>query len=131
MEWEFTPQQVVKAEADYGIDNFRLDLYREVQQNASTTDPAGLKTTFDLLFDLCYWLATDRGFDAFLAEHHHSPPVCEFLLSVRDAMTPNGEMLGAILQRMIMDHVEQGLTWEEGVSEAYRVVQQASLALPN
>lgn len=33
MEWEFTPQQVVKGEVGYGLEAFRHDLMQEVSLN--------------------------------------------------------------------------------------------------
>lgn len=128
MEWEFTPQQVVKAEVDYGFDDFRRDLRLEVQANLPDTDAEQAQATYDLLFDLCYWLATGRQLDAFVAEHAHSPPTCDFLREVTPAMAPNGEMLGAILQRMLMDEVERGVAWEEGLGNVHRAVQQMTAA---
>src|SRR5512133_3605175 len=120
MEWEFTPQQVVKAEVDYGFDDFRRDLHEEVRMNADAVDAIQLKATYDLLFDLCYWLATGRKFEDFVAQHASVPPTCEFLREVGPAMAPNAEMLGAILQRMIMAEVEQGRPWEEGVANVHQ-----------
>lgn len=125
MEWEFTPQQVVKAEVEYGLGDFRRDLLLEVRSNVGGDD-ADTQATCELLFDLCYWLATEKDFDAFVAGHAHSPPTCEFLRSVGEAMTPNAEMLGAILQRMIMSEVERGAVLEEGLGNVHRTVQQVT-----
>lgn len=132
MEWEFTPQQVVKAEVDYDFADFRRDLQLEVQSNVGATAPRQAKDTYDLLFDLCYWLATDRKFEDFTASHAHSPPTCEFLATVRPAMQPNAEMLGAILQRMIMAEMERGLSREEGLGNVHEAVQRmTSSGLPH
>jgi hypothetical protein len=130
MEWEFTPQQVVKAEVDYGFEDFRCDLYEEVQMNAGG-DSAQVKATYELLFDLCYWLATERPFEGFLAQHAAAPPTCEFLREVAPAMAANAEMLGAILQRMIMGEVERGLPLEEGVASVHSTVARMSAGLPH
>jgi hypothetical protein len=131
MEWEFTPQQVVKAEVEYGFDDFRRDLHQEVRLNAGGADPSQLKATYDLLFDLCYWLATGREFEAFVAQHAAAPPTCEFLREAGPAMAANAEMLGAILQRMIMAEVERGQPWEEGVANVHRAVAEMTAALPH
>ncbi len=128
MDWEFTPEQVVKAEADYGFEDFRRDLYREVQMNSGESDPRETKATFDLLYDLCYWLATGRKLDDFVAQHRHSPPICEFLQAVAPAMAANAEMLGAILQRMIMVEVDGGLPLEDCVMRVHEAVAQKALA---
>jgi hypothetical protein len=130
MEWEFTPEQVVKAEVDYGFENFRDDLFREVSANLGAPDPAGIATTYNLLFDFCYWQATGREADEFIAQHHHSPPVCEFLRGVAEAMIPNVEMLGAVLQRMIMNEVESGIPFEESIDRVAAAVLHKSDSLP-
>lgn len=130
MEWEFTPEQVVKAEIDYGFEHFREDLYREVVSNLGAAGVAEIQTTFNLLFDLCYWQATGRAFGAFVAQHHHSPPVCEFLHHVREAMTPNVDMLGAILQRLIMTEVAKGAPLEESVACVDASVRRMTKTFP-
>lgn len=124
MEWEFSPEQVVKATVDYGFDDFRLDLYREVRMNAGSDDPARLQTYFDLLFDLCHWLATGRRLEDFVAQYRHSPPTCEFLLAVGEAMRPNAEMLGAILQRMIMDGIAAGEALDQSLARVEGLVAE-------
>ncbi len=130
MEWEFTPEQVVKAEVDYGFENFRQDLYREVVGNLGASGATEIETTFSLLFDLCYWQATGRPFDAFVAQHHHSPPVCEFLHGVKEAMAPNVAMLGAILQRMLMTEVENGAQLEDSLLSVDASVRRMTTTLP-
>ncbi len=122
MEWEFSPEQVVKAEVDYGFDDFRADLLQETRINTGMSDPEQIKSTFDLLFDLCYWLATGRPFEAFLAEFRHTPRAVEFLQGVAEAMRPNADMLGAILQRMIMDRVEHGMALESALAAVHEQV---------
>jgi hypothetical protein len=130
MEWEFTPEQVVKAEVDYGFENFRGDLYREVVANLGAAGAAQIEPTFKLLFDLCYWQATGRPFDTFVAQHHHSPPVGEFLHGVREAMAPNVDMLGAILQRMLITEVENGAQLEDSLLSVDASVRRMTATLP-
>jgi len=118
MEWEFTAEQVVKAEVGYGLEAFRRDLAEEVRNNLAGADARQQAQAFDLIYDMCYALATNRDLDGFLAAYAFDPPTCEFLRDVQPAMAANIEMLGAILQRMIMDGVEQGLPLELALSEA-------------
>lgn len=40
MEWEFTPEQVVKGEVDYGLEQFRADMLQEVKLNLEQMDDA-------------------------------------------------------------------------------------------
>lgn len=118
MEWEFTPEQVVKAEVDYGLEYFRRDLAEEVRMNLSGADTAQQTQSFNLIYDMCYALATNRDLDDFLSGYSYDPPTCEFLREVQPMMDDNVQMLGAILQRMIMDGVERGLPLENAVEEA-------------
>jgi len=117
MQWEFSPEQVVKAEVGYGLEEFRVDLAREVRINMPLADDGERAATYSLLYDLCHWLATGREFDAFVTSFAHDPPTCEFLREVEPALAPNVEMLGAILQRMIMDRVESGLALEVALEQ--------------
>ncbi|CAG0931890.1 MAG: hypothetical protein BIFFINMI_04186 [Phycisphaerae bacterium] len=123
MEWEFTPEQVVKAEVGYGLEDFRRDLAAEVRGNLGPASPEQVEQTTDLLYDLCHTLATNRTVESMLETLAYDPPTCEFLRGMVEPMRPNGEMLGAILQRMIMDRVESGMPLEqalESVAEHHR-----------
>lgn len=116
MEWEFSPEDVVKARADYGLAEFRRDLAEEVRANMGATDEATLERSYHLLYDLCYALATDRDLEQHLAAYAYDPPTCQFLRDLVAPMAGNVEMLGAILQRRIMDHVEGGMPLEHALT---------------
>ncbi|MBI2310940.1 MAG: hypothetical protein HYU77_00345 [Betaproteobacteria bacterium] len=118
MEWEFTPEQVVKGEVGYGLEGFRDDLAREVRDNMAGVPRAEQEQAFHVLYDLCHWLATGRDFEAFAAEFSESPLADAFLRTIRDPIAPNVEMLGAILQRLIMERVEAGLPLEQALNAA-------------
>lgn len=117
MQWEFSPEDVVKAHADYQLTDFRRDLAEEVRSNFGDNDLARQIRTFNLLYDLCYALATDKSFDEFLTAYAFDPPTCEFLTGVKPHMTDNAAMLGAILQRQIMDRVEAHMPLEQAIDE--------------
>ena len=117
MEWEFSAQQVVKNEVGYALADFRSDFSREVRMNMPDAGDDERAATYNLLYDVTHWLATGREFDAFLATCAYDPPKCEFLRDVRPLLAPNVEMLGAILQRMIMDRVEAGLALETALAQ--------------
>jgi hypothetical protein len=118
MEWEFAAEAVAKAQVDYRLEAFRRDLAEEVRMNLGAADEQRQAQTFNLIYDMCHALATNRDLDGFLAAYAFDPPTCEFLRDVQPAMTGNIEMLGAILQRMIMDGVEAGLPLERAVDRA-------------
>lgn len=116
MEWEFTPQEVVKGQVGYGLPEFRHDLAEEVRMNV-TGDTDVFTRTYHLIYDLCYALATSKDIDAHYAAYAYDPPTIEFLRELQPLMGGNVEMLGAILQRQIMDRVESGMPLDNAVNE--------------
>ncbi|MBI5437902.1 MAG: hypothetical protein HY936_02965 [Nitrosomonadales bacterium] len=118
MEWDFTPEQVVKAEVDYGLEQFRLDLFEEVRLNMNQMDDAQQRKIFDVMYDLCYWVATGGDYDEFLAGLDKESFFPSFLGSIKEMLVPNIMMLGAILQRLIMERVdEQTIPLEEALKQ--------------
>lgn len=114
MEWEFSPEDVVKGRAEYGLAEFRRDLAEEVRINTDG-DAATFPRTYHLLYDLCYALATSKNFESHLSAYAYDPPTVQFLREVQPLMASNIGMLGAILQRQIMDRVEAGQSLESAV----------------
>jgi hypothetical protein len=118
MEWEFTPEQVVKAEVDYGLEQFRADLLEEVRMNMGQMDDAQQQKIFSVMYDLCYWVATGGEYDEFLATLDQDSFFPGFLASIREHLAPNFAMLGAILQRLIMERIEEhGIPLEEALKQ--------------
>ena len=118
MEWEFTPEQVVGCEVDYGLEQFRADLLEEVKQNMGDMDDAEKLKIFAAMYDLCYWVATGNDYDEFLATLKQDTFFPGFLASIREHLEPNIVMLGAILQRLIMDRVEgQSMPLDRAIKE--------------
>lgn len=119
MQWEFTPEEVVKGVVEYGLHEFRRDLFEEVTANLASDDDDFLQQSFDLIYDLCYWEATGREFADFVATLDENIPLeTHMLQAIKEHMRDNIIMLGAILQRMIMDGVESGLVLEQAVAQA-------------
>lgn len=119
MQWDFTPEEVVKGEIDYGLEAFRRDLFEEVSGNLGSDDEDFLQQSFDLIYDLCYWEATGREFTDFIATLNANPPLeAHVLQAIKEHMRDNITMLGAILQRMIMNGVESGMVLEQAVANA-------------
>lgn len=116
MEWEFTPEDVVKGRSAYGLSEFRRDLAAEVQMNLGG-DPERVASAFNLLYDLCYALATDKDIEAHFASYAYDPPTVQFLREMQPLMADNAVMLGAILQRQIMDRIEAGMPLESAIAE--------------
>lgn len=118
MEWEFTPQELVKGEVDYGLEAFRGDLHQEVCSNLQGMEAELQERLFDLIYDLCYWQATGGEFDVFVAGLNQHSTIPVFLESIRESLNPNVEMLGAILQRLIMERVDlDGIPLEDALMQ--------------
>lgn len=120
MQWEFSPEDVVKARADYRLTDFRRDLAEEIRSNSGYENEAQQTRRFNLIYDMCYALATDKKLDDFLAAYAYDPPTCQFLTELQPHMADNVAMLGAILQRLIMDRVEANMPLEHAVQDAAR-----------
>lgn len=121
MQWEFTPDDVVRGEVAYGLGEFRRDLLQEVRANLASFDEDTLRFSFDTLYDLCYWIATGRELEDFVATLPANAPFDgPALETVLGYMDDNIAMLGAILQRKIMDGVEHGMPVEQAVESAAR-----------
>lgn len=132
MEWEFTPQEVVKGQIGYSLADFRQGLAEEVRQNVDG-DAEVFTRSFHLLYDLCYALATSKDLEAHLTAYAYDPPTVQFLRELAPVMSSNVDMLGAILQRQIMDRIEADMALENAVSEVadwhrQAVAEQAPLA---
>lgn len=118
MEWEFSPEDVVKARAEYGLKEFRRDLAEEVRSNLSPANELQQARSFNLVYDMCYALATEKKFDEYLEAYAYDPPTCEFLTELKPFMADNVAMLGAILQRLIMDRIEANIPLEQAMQDA-------------
>lgn len=125
MEWEFTPEQVVKAEVDYGLEQFRTDMFEEVRLNMGEMDYAQQQKLFSVMYDLCYWVATGNEYEDFLGTLDQESFFPGFFASIKDILTPNIEMLGAILQRLIMERVDvQSVSLEEALKQVDELHRQ-------
>ncbi|MDD5241835.1 MAG: hypothetical protein PHG47_08985 [Sulfuricella sp.] len=119
MEWEFSAEDVVQGNADYGLADFRRDLAQETRLNLPQgADQVESEKLFELVYDLCYWLATGRDLVDFEREVGADPYLAAFLRMVHRHSGPNVAMLGAILQRAIMDGVEAGMPLEAALEAA-------------
>lgn len=116
MEWEFTAEDVVKGRAGYGLAEFCHDLAEEVRHNVGG-DGDTFARSYHLIYDLCYALATSKDIEAHLSAYAYDPPTVQFLRELHEPMAGNVAMLGAILQRQIMDRVEGGMPLESAVAE--------------
>ncbi len=118
MEWEFTPAEVVQGNVDYSLENFHADMLQEVKLNMSNMESMVPEQVFNVMYELCYWVATGNDYDEFLSGLDQESFFPAFLASIKPHLEPNIEMLGAILQRMIMERVdEHGMPLEEAIKQ--------------
>ncbi len=75
---------------------------------------------YEVVYDLCHWLAAAGLFDHFLPSLQDDPAAIRLAKSVREYMRDNVDMLGAVLQRMIMDRVEEGVPLEDALDAVDR-----------
>ncbi|MBU0621832.1 MAG: hypothetical protein KJ795_08280 [Gammaproteobacteria bacterium] len=125
MEWEFTAAEVVRGEVDYGLAEFRADLLKEVEQNMGGMEGVAPERIFEVIYDLCYWCATGNEYDEFLSGLDQDSFLPAFLGTIRAHLEPNIEMLGAILQSLIMERVEgKNIPLEEALKQVDELNRQ-------
>ncbi len=130
MEWEFTPAQVVKGEAQYDLEAFRHDLAREIAANVQSADAAEFQRAYALLYDLCYWLATGKPLADLLATFEGDPATRDWLAALEPHMRGNVDMLGAVLQRDLMDEVAAGRALEQALHAVAARHAELAASLP-
>ena len=130
MEWEFKPAALLRGEAIYGLAEFRRDLAEEIRNNVPGLDEPELERLFRMLYDLHYWLATGNDYPTFEAQYADQSRVVQMLRAVHAQSAGNVEMLGAILQRLIMDGVAAGVPLEHAVEQAAQLHAQAVAISP-
>ena len=121
MRWEFTPQDIVTGKVAYGLEAFRADLLEEIRLNLPGLDVGMQERIHALVYDMLYWIATGKDFDEFVVQFESSGFTRLFLANMREHGEANAEMLGAILQRLIMDRVEHGMPLEQSLADVSRV----------
>jgi hypothetical protein len=130
MEWEFKPGAVLRGEAVYGLAEFRRDLAEEIRGNLPGLDESEFDRLFRILYDLHYWLATGNEYSTFETRYTDQSRLIELLRAVHAQSTGNVEMLGAILQRLIMDGVAAGVPLEYAVEQAAQLHERAAAVSP-
>lgn len=131
MEWEFTPADIVRGDAAYGLSEFRRDLGEEIRANLPGLDEPEFDRLFRLVYDLHYWLATGNEYRDFEASFADQPGLQMLLSAVHAQCAGNVEMLGAILQRLIMDGVDAGAPLEQALEHTARVHRHAATISPS
>jgi hypothetical protein len=119
MKWDFTGEQVVKGEADYSLEEFREDFYREVKENFPEYDKKALDSIYRLAYDVCYCVATKRDLEELL-KHCKKKGIkadIKYLGLIRDSNLENIAMLKAIFARKVSEFMDEGLTSAEALKK--------------
>jgi len=119
MEWTFTPEEVVKGEAGYSIEEFRGDLHEEVKSNFPEYSKSEMDTMYGLAYDVCYCLATSQDLNDLL-EHCKEKGLKvdkNYLELIRDSNLSNIDMLKALFARKVADFMEEGCSSEEALKK--------------
>ena len=130
MAWEFTPADLVTGKVEYGLAEFRRDLGEEIDANMPGLDATELDRLYRVIYDLHYWLATGSAYRDYEAQFAHQPKLQPLLRAVHAQCTGNVEMLGAILQRLIMDGVAAGVPLDQALAQAARLHERAAAVSP-
>lgn len=130
MEWEFTSADIVRGEVGYGLSEFRRDLGEEIRANLPGLDDPELDRLLRMVYDLHYWLATGNEYREFESQYADQPMLLPLLRAVHAQCAANVEMLGAILQRLIMEGVEAGASLEQALQEAAQRHAQLAAGSP-
>lgn len=115
MEWEFSPEQVVKGEIYYPLEDYREDLWEEV---SDYTDPEGFEVLFWALYHFAMGYSSREMADRMrrlheLTEEETQSQKQQFEL-IKSTHAPDIEMLKALIKRQVLNYREEGVDVETG-----------------
>ena len=114
MEWAFTPKDVENGKAEYSLSQFRDDLKKEI---AAQHEVGGgdAELLFRLVYDVCYWLATESTLENLIAFYGGSMMDIKMLEIIAEQNKDNVEMLKAVIKRNYDSGLNAGLTQAEAL----------------
>lgn len=120
MTWNFTPTQVMKGEVNYGLDEFRRDLFEQTEFNfGSHFSPERLEHGFNLFWIICHLMATTKSLDEVQSRLSKlEPPVGRELIKlIAETHKSDAEMLTAIYQNLFLRFFTVALSQSLGDEE--------------
>lgn len=119
MKWTFTSDQVMKGEVQYGLEEFRRDLYQEVKDNFSDYHTDQLEAIFRLAYDVCYCEAIEGTLAGMISHYREKglPVDLKYLELIRDSNRENIAMLKAVLASELAKHMQSGLSREDAIKK--------------
>lgn len=114
MEWAFSAKDVQIGKTRYTLGQFRDDLREEItaQHKVGGGDAELL---FRLVYDVCYWLATESTLENLITFYGGSMMDMNMLEIIARQNQKNIEMLTAIIKCNYMAGVDAGLTQAEAL----------------
>lgn len=114
MEWAFTPKDVENGKVEYSLSQFREDLKKEItaqyEVGGGDADPL-----FRLVYDVCYWLATESTLENLITFYGGSMMDINMLEIIAEQNMDNIEMLNAIIKHNYVAGIDAGLTQAEAL----------------
>jgi len=109
MNWEFTPDHILKGEVVYTLRDYRNDLWEEVE---SHTDQRGFEGLFWTLYHLAMGYTPKQMASMFKRKNDLSPEETREQLEQFELMAGSHqnevEMLKAIIKRQIVEYKQEG-----------------------
>ena len=120
MEWDFTPDDVMRGNVDYSVAKFREDLLEEIQSNIAEIRGDDITKGFYSIMTiiLCTSLAFGKSIDSIIAsiKIYFSNGAVQKLLTNKDILEEIKEnnkenigMLRAVIHRRMRDDVDKGV----------------------
>ena len=114
MEWAFTPKDILDGKVEYSLGQFREDLKKEISAQHETGG-GDAELQFRLVYDVCYWLATESTLENLITFYGGSMMDMNMLEIIAEQNQEKIEMLKAIIKHNYAAGVDAGLTQAEAL----------------
>ncbi|NQT80698.1 MAG: hypothetical protein HQ555_09970 [Candidatus Aminicenantes bacterium] len=128
MKWNFTPNEVMKEEVDYGLEEFLRDLLEETKSKISKKDfsdlPEGkkknrkfnkaIRDVFNFLYEVYYLAAIKKQRLRDILKHSNEEDR-KIIKKILEENKDNSDMLHSILMKRIERELNKGLTKKQAL----------------
>ncbi len=116
MHWDFTAGDIISGKAECSIGVFRAALRTDVVSQFADKDSKEADNLFHLVYDICYWLATDATLTDLIEFYGGSAADIQLLNVIESRYRDSVDILHAIIQIRYAAGVDAGLTQAEALS---------------
>lgn len=116
MNWNFTSEDILNGSAECSIGVFRAALKADVVSQFEDKDSDEAENLFHLIYDICYWLATDATLTDLIEFYGGSEADIQLLNIIESRYRESIGILRAIIQIRYASGVDAGLTQAEALS---------------